>query len=159
MTSPLTHAKILNPGADAPDTGQAFLGDLRLRAGRVHEFCGPARWTLALALAGRTSGEVFWISPSWGPPPPNPDGFAPWVAPSRITFLAPTRPDDILWCLEEVLRAGAVGLAVADLPEAPGLTPVRRLHLAAGTSGLAPLGVLLTPGQGGAGGVESRWSL
>ena len=140
-----------------------FLDGLTMERGRAHEICGAARRTLAMAIAQAMAGNILWIRPSWTPGRLNPDGFQRFIDPGRIIMVTPKRPEDLLWCAEEGLRAGIVPLIVADLPGPPGLTAVRRLHLAAETgaemSGSAPLGLLLTPDKGGAPGVESRWSM
>ncbi len=145
------------------DLGQNLGQDLGLALARVHEACGPARRTFALWLAGRMSGPVIWIAADWEKDKLNADGMIAFADPGRFLFVSPKRTEDLLWVTEEALRAGAVPLVVADLPGAPALTPVRRMHLAAETArdtvGHSPLGLLLTPGNGGAQGVETRWHM
>ncbi|KNG94250.1 ImuA family protein [Pseudaestuariivita atlantica] len=138
--------------------------DVALMPGRAHEACGLSRRTFAAWLAGRMEGPVFWIAPAWESDPLNPAGLAAFAEPGRFTFLHPRRDEDVLWCMEETLRAGAIPLVVADLPGPPGLTAVRRLHLAAETgatqgAGVTPLALMLTPDAGGASGVETRWHM
>lgn len=155
--------QLLSRRKHRPRAGLPLMGDLTLKQGRLHECCGRARQLFALLLAAQTQGPVFWIAPPWAPDHLNPDGISGLTDPGRFVFVHPERPEDSLWVLEEILRSGVVALAVADIPGLPGLTPVRRLHLAAETGAAEgqhkPLGLLLTPGDGGAQGVESRWRL
>ena len=137
--------------------------DIGLAKTRVHECCGESRHTFAVWLAGRMEGTVMWISPAWQKEKLNPDGMWPFVDPGRFIFVDPRRAEDLLWCIEEALRSGVVPLVVADLPAPPNLTAVRRMHLAAEQgaerTGNPRLGLLVTPGNGGAPGVETRWAM
>jgi protein ImuA len=163
MSRPADIAALLPPGHRNARAPLPFLGALSLARARVHEFCGPSRRTLALMAARGTEGTVIWIRPGWLPERLHPDGVLTFIEPGRLIFVTPRRPEDLLWCIEEALRAGAVPLVVAEVPEPPRLTPVRRLQLAAEAGAqrgaCQPVGLLLTPGDGGAAGVETRWRI
>jgi protein ImuA len=155
---------ILDKHHQSPPHSQIMLlEDIALKQGCVHECAGRARRSFALMVAARTKGPVIWISPSHIPDRLNPTGMRTFVDPGRFVFAATQRKEDILWSMEEALRSGSAPLVIADLQYFPSLTPVRRLHLAAETgstfSSAAPIGLLLTPDNGGAQGVETRWRL
>ena len=162
LPSHQTHGR--RPLGDQPLPGGLSPGLLR---GRVHELCGPARVAFALMLLQASQGPVIWITPSWLPERPYPCGMADYMHPGRVVFARARRPEDIQWAAEEALRSGAAPMVLIEMPSPPGLTPVRRLHLAAETGAeaahhagrVAPLGLILGAGDGGAQGVESRWHI
>ncbi|HRO11076.1 hypothetical protein, partial [Amaricoccus sp.] len=150
--------------ATAPVASELALAPgVALARARTHEAAGPSRAVFALLAAARTTGPLLWIHPAWAPERPMGDGISPFLDPARLVFVRTRKPAEILWAAEEALRSGEVALVVADLLEPPELLAVRRLHLAAETGALgpgeAPLALLLTPGAGGAPGVETRWHL
>ena len=150
-----------------PGDQQPLAGELTLRRGRLHEFCGPSRLILAAGVMARSDGPVVWIRPGWVPERLNAAGLQPLANPARLLFVRADRDEAALWAAEEALRSGAVPLVVVETAAAPSLTSVRRLHLSAGAGAeaahrdgiTAPLALILTPAQGGAAGVESRWHL
>ncbi len=139
-----------------------LLEDMTLTLARAHEFCGNARRTLALLTAMRTAGTILWIVSRHQRSRLNPEGLLDWVNPGRLLFVAANHVEDLFWTAEESLRSGIVPLTILDLQRPAALTPVRRLHLAAEAGQqrgqVLPMCLLLVPGQGGALGVESRWS-
>ena len=98
---------------------------------RAHEATGPARAVFALLAAARLTGPVLWLTPRRSAERPFGDGLSAFLDPSRLVLARTRKPIDSLWAAEEALRSGQVPLVVADLPDPPNLTSVRRLHLAA----------------------------
>lgn len=154
--------QLLPQAQEAKRPTVALHEQITLDATRVHEACGPARRTFAMWLAGQMEGHVMWIVPARERNRLHPDGMMAFADPARFLFVEPIRDEDVLWSAEEALRSGAIPLIVIDLPSPATLLAVRRLHLAAETGGeigIPPLGLMLTPGEGGAPGVESRWHM
>lgn len=140
----------------------ALAPGLDLALARAHEAAGPSRALFALLVAARLSGPVLWVRPRWETDRLLGDGVRALIDPGRLIFGDVRTMPEALWAAEEALRTGLVPLVVAELTAAPALTPVRRLHLAAEAGAdrqAAPIALLLTPGHGGAPGVETRWHL
>ena len=133
---------------------------VELARARAHEVTGPARVGFALLAAAGLEGPVLWLQPAWETGRLMGDGVRGLIDPGRLVFGRTRTAPELFWAAEEALRSGLVPLVVVELPAVPGLTPVRRLHLAAEAGaerGMAPLALLLTPEPGGAAGVETRW--
>lgn len=148
---------------DAPAADALVLAPgVTLARARTHEAAGPGRTVFALVAAGGAAGPVLWLQPTWMAERLMGDGVRSFLDPGRLVFGRARTAPEILWAAEEALRTGLVPLVVAELPGPPGLTAVRRLHLAAEAGagrGAAPIALLLTPGQGGAPGIETRWHI
>ncbi|MCE6957861.1 hypothetical protein LAZ40_02160 [Cereibacter sphaeroides] len=83
-----------------------------------------------------------------------PRGLPPGLVP-RLVLVTPKTDIDLLWCVEEALRAEPSGFVIAE-PEKPlSLTQGRRLQLAAEAG--QTTGLLLIRAGAGCNAAESRW--
>jgi protein ImuA len=135
--------------------GVAAADPLSLAPARVHEAQGRGRRAFALFQAARHPGPLVWITPAHMPERPMPRGLPAGVA-ERLLLLTPKAETDLLWSMEEALRAAPVGLVIAE-PEKPlSLTAGRRLQLAAEAGQTTGL-ILIREGLG-SNATETRWA-
>ena len=73
----------------------------------------------------------------------------------RLHLLRPTNETDLLWCIEETLRAAPVGLVIAEPSQPLSLTAGRRFQLAAEAGGTT--GLMLIQTDAGSNATQSRW--
>ena len=137
---------------------------LTLKLGEIHEVCGPSRIRFPIIVGSETDGLIVWIRHNWSNTFLNPDGLWHWISPERILFINASNTNDLLSCMEEVLRSGIAPLVIAELAAIPKTTPMRRLSLAmrAGqefNKNLTTIGIILTPNNGGATNIGSRWHI
>jgi protein ImuA len=125
-----------------------------LAPARVHEAQGRGRRAFALFQAMRHPGPLIWILPSHAHQILMLRGLPQGVG-ERLHLLRPVGETDLLWCIEEALRASPVGLVIAE-PEKPlSLTAGRRLQLAAEAGRTTGL-MLIREGMG-SNATETRW--
>ena len=125
------------------------------RSGRAHEASGPGALSFALALGARIGGTLLWVGPRHGAVPVNPAGAGAFFDPSRILLARAGDQTEVLAVGEEALRSGAVGLVVMEVTKPIGLTPGRRLQLAASAGKSTAL--CLIPEGMGSNAAETRW--
>ena len=132
----------------------APLEPLALAARRVHEAEGFGRRTFALFQALRHPGPLIWVLPSHAPHLPMLRGLPDGVG-ERLHVIRPKSEIDLLWAVEEALRAAPVGLVIAEPDKPLSLLAGRRLQLAAETG--KTIGLMLIHEGAGSNAAETRW--
>lgn len=127
---------------------------LTLAAARVHEAEGPGRRAFAALQGMRQSGPVLWVLPAHEPQRPMLAGLPAGLG-ARLMLLTPKGETDLMWCVEEALRAAPVALVIAEPQQPLSLTAGRRLQLAAEAGRTTGL-ILIREGQG-CNATETRW--
>ena len=140
-----------------PDLGPAAnpTDPFDLRARRVHEAEGRGRRAFALFQAARHPGPLVWILPAHVPELPMLRGLPRGVG-ERLHLLRPASEADLLWCIEEALRAAPVSLVIAEPEKSLSLTAGRRLQLAAEAG--RTTGIMLIREDAGSNATETRWN-
>ncbi|MDQ2067141.1 hypothetical protein Q9295_12200 [Xinfangfangia sp. CPCC 101601] len=127
---------------------------LHLVKGRVHEVEGRGRTGFALYHAARLAGPIFWILLTHDRDRPMPAALPDGVA-ERLHFIEARDETNLLWTVEEALRARPVSLVIAALGKPISLTAGRRLQLAAEAGDTTGI-VLIHEGKG-SNAAETRW--
>jgi len=153
---PAAHA-VLPLGVTAVD---AALPGGGLARGAVHEAVGAAADGFAAMLAGRLDGGVLWCVPASSRSVLHGPGLAAFgLDTDALVIVRCGSWRDMLWAMEEGLRAPELALAIGEPARPVGLTASRRLQLAAEASGVT--GLILRPhGEAGAlapSAAFSRW--
>ncbi|MEQ9518297.1 MAG: hypothetical protein RLN89_02530 [Parvibaculum sp.] len=158
-------------GLDAllPEGGLARGGVHEVVAGSYGDMAAAIGFAAALcvrARAGRYAGPIVWCQQNWGAYDmgslygPGLAGFG--VDPSRLLLVNPAREPDMLWALEECLRAGVLSAVVGEVPSSSryfNLRASRRLQLAA-EDAQTPLVLLRGYGEGlSASAAVTRWRI
>lgn len=125
-----------------------------LRPTRVHEAEGRGRRSFALLQAARHPGPLVWILPGHIPELPMLRGLPQSVG-ERLYLLRPHGETDLLWCIEEALRAAPISLVIAEPQKPLSLTAGRRLQLAAEAG--RSTGLMLIRAGAGSNATETRW--
>lgn len=132
-----------------------FFASFPLRSARVHEASGPGAWSFAAIAAAQTGGSVLWVREAWQPEAINPVGLGAFIDPARLLVAQTRDQTEGLAVMEEALRDGALPFVVIVLHQPLGLTPGRRLQLAAKAGGST--GLCLIPQGMGSNAAETRW--
>lgn len=126
-----------------------------LKADRMHEVCGPSAFSFAAMQAGNAQGQVFWVRERWRMEQLNPLGLVDILRPENVLFTSTQNQTETLSVTEEILRSGAIDVAVMELSAPLDLTAGRRLQLAA-KAGKA-MGLTIIPVGMGSNAAETRW--
>ncbi len=128
---------------------------LSLQHRRVHEAEGRGRRSFAMFQAVRHPGPLVWIVPSHAPDLLMLRGLPQGLG-ERLHILRPVGETDLLWCVEETLRASPVSLVIAEPDKPLSLTAGRRLQLAAEAG--RTTGLMLIRQGAGSNATETRWA-
>lgn len=127
---------------------------LILSARRVHEAEGNGRRSFAMLQAVRHPGPLIWILPAHVPHLPMLRGLPDKVG-ERLHLIRPANEVDLLWSVEESLRAALVGLVITEASKPQSLIAGRRLQLAAETGNTT--GLMLIQKGAGSNTAQMRW--
>ena len=132
-----------------------FAASFPLCPARVHEAFGPAALAFAAIAVAQARGDVFWIREGWRSGALNPVGLSDFLDPASLLVAEVRDQSEGLAVMEEALRDGASRIVVAELSQPLGLTPGRRLQLAAKAG--RSIGLCLIGEGMGSNAAETRW--